>query len=314
MIVYDRESFITLRNNNYPIDDSTRKIIATLVVKPCYINKYVKHNKYSGKRSGSKYFNPKYSNPNNSNGWKTQLPKHKSIVIGTPVKTQTDKIKKNINGLLNKLSKNNLDTISHQVIEKISELDEEIITYIVECILEKAIVQPIYCPYYVKIYLDLIKYNIIFKDTIKQICNHYFTMITYYKEKLKENIQDDNYDNYCMILKNKSKKKGFSQLIGELYMNNIIDIDAIHRITTILLCNIKTLLDNNKNDEKDLIENNILCLIELLKTIQSKTVELENIDSYLEDIKFFSKNDKIIKRLKFKMMDLIDEYQDRTHG
>ena len=83
---------------------------------------------------------------------------------------------------------------------------------------------------------------------ITDICNDYFDMIKYYKQKLRENIEDTSYDAFCLIIKNKNKKKGFSQFIGELYLKGIIDLDAINKITSILVNNIKTILIDNELD------------------------------------------------------------------
>ena len=281
MITYDLDTFKNLRNNR-DIKDSVKKIISKLVVKPCFINRHIKNN-------------------NKSNGWRKTKP-----IIGKPIKNDTDKIKRNINSLLNKISKNNFNIIFKQIITNLKDGDDELFNYVIQNIFEKSIIQPFYCPFYVKLYLELIKFNTIFKKMITDICNNYFDMIKYYKQKLKENIEDTSYDTFCLIIKNKNKKKGFSQFIGELYLKGIIDLDSISKIISILINNIKTILIDN---ELDIIENNIICLSELLNTIQSSISKIENIKEHLETIKTFSKNKNIIKRLQFILMDLLDNVQ-----
>ena len=100
------------------------------------------------------------------------------------------------------------------------------------------------------------------------------------------------------------KKKGFSQFIGELYLNNIIEIDAINKITSILIDNINKIIMDN---EFDLIENNIICLTVLLNTVHKDINKLDNIKKHLKTIEGFTKNKNIIKRLQFMLMDLLDK-------
>ena len=281
MITYDRNTFKNLRNNNRDLEDSVKNTISKLVVKPCFINRHIKP-----------------SHKTNSNSWRKSKP-----IIGKPIINDIDKIKRNINSLLNKISKNNFNIIFKEIITNLKNGDDELFNYIIQSIFEKSIIQPFYCPFYVKLYLELIKFNDIFKKMITDICNDYFDMIKYYKQKLRENIEDTSYDAFCLIIKNKNKKKGFSQFIGELYLKGIINLDAINKITYILINNIKTILIDN---ELDIIENNIICLSELLNTVQSSINKIENIGEHLKTIKKFSKNKNIIKRLQFMLMDLLD--------
>ena len=221
--------------------------------------------------------------------------------------TDIDKNKRNINSLLNKISKNNFDVIFKKIICNLKDDKDELFEFIIKNIFEKSIIQPFYCPCYVKLYLELINFNNIFKDMIINICSEYFDMIKYYKKMLNENIKDTNYDTFCLIIKNKNKKKGFSQFIGELYLNNIIELDAINKIISILINNINKIITEN---EFDIIENNILCLTVLLNTIHKDINKLDNIDKYLKTIEGFSKNKKIMKRLQFKLMDLLDNIKN----
>lgn len=285
MITYSRDEFKKIRENNTELDDSIKKIISKLVIKPCFINKYAKNNNHN--------------NNNKTNKWRKPRP-----IIGKPIKNDIDKNKRNINSLLNKLSNNNFDVIFEKIIETLKEENDELFKYIIKNIFDKSIIQPFYCPCYVKLYMELITFNTIFKNMITKICEDYFDMIKYYKQMLKETIKDTNYDTFCLIIKNKNKKKGFSQFIGELYLNNIIEIDAINKITSILIDNINKIIMDN---EFDLIENNIICLTVLLNTVHKDINKLDNIKKHLKTIEGFTKNKNIIKRLQFMLMDLLDK-------
>ena len=149
-------------------------------------------------------------------------------------------------------------------------------------------------------------FDIIFKEEITLICERYFEMIKYYKDKLKETLKDDNYNSFCLIVKNKNKKKGFSQFVGELYLKQILSIEKINICTSILITNVKQILEDN---EMELLENNILCLSQLLETVHTDINKIENIDRHLKDIDNFSKNSKLIKRLQFKLMDLLNLFK-----
>ena len=289
MITYSSDEFKKLRENNNILNDNIKQIVSKLVVKPCFINKYAKSNNHK-------------SNNNKSNIWRKPRP-----IIGKPIKTDIDKNKRNINSLLNKISKNNFDVIFKKIICNLKDEKDELFEFIIKNIFEKSIIQPFYCPCYVKLYLELINFNNIFKDMIINICSEYFDMIKYYKKMLNENIKDTNYDTFCLIIKNKNKKKGFSQFIGELYLNNIIELEAINKIISILINNINKIITEN---EFDIIENNILCLTVLLNTIHKDINKLDNIDKYLKTIEGFSKNKKIMKRLQFKLMDLLDNIKN----
>jgi len=284
MITYSRDDFKKLRKNNNILDENIQKIVSKLVIKPCFINKYAKTNNHK------------------SNVWRKSRP-----VIGKPITNDIDKNKRNINSLLNKLSKNNFDVIFEKITMNLKDDNNELFNFIIKNIFEKSIIQPFYCPCYVKLYLELINFNIIFKKMITKICTDYFDMIKYYKEKINENIKDTSYDTFCLIIKNKNKKKGFSQFIGELYLNNIIELNSINKIISILINNINKIITDK---EFDIIENNIICLNELLNTIHKDINKLENIDNYLKNIENLSKNKNIIKRLRFMLMDLLDKIKN----
>jgi archaellum component FlaC len=64
-----------------------------------------------------------------------------------------------------------------------------------------------------------------------------------------------------------------------------------------------------EGDEVELLENNILCLSQLLETVRKDIRNIDSINDYLKDIDQFSKNSKLMKRLQFKLMDLLNLFK-----
>jgi len=302
MITYDSDTFKQLKNVKYELSDHVIEIISKLVIKPSLITKYVKKRVISYKQSRNR--SNKFIK-NNNNGWRT-VKTTKRPVIGKPIKTEIEKIERQVNSLLNNLTKDNFTIIFGEIKILLSKnKQEELFSYIIKNIFNKSILQPNYCPTYVRLYMELISFDDVFKKEIVIICERYFEMIKY-EENLKETLKDDNYDSFCLIVKNKSKKKGFSQFVGELYLNKILSIDKINRCTNILINNVKQILEG---DDIELLENNILCLSQLLETVREDIRNIDDINDYLKDIEQFSKNSKLIKRLQFKLMDLLNLFK-----
>ena len=303
MITYDSDTFKQLKNVDYELSDHVIEIISKLVIKPSLITKYVKKRVISYNKSRNR--SNKVINQNNNNGWRTVTATHRPV-IGKPIKTELEKIERMVNSLLNKLTKDNFTVIFCEIKTLLSKNKQaELFSYIIKNIFNKSILQPNYCPTYVRLYTELISFDDVFKKEIILICERYFEMIKY-KDNLKETIKDDNYNSFCLIVKNKSKKKGFSQFVGELYLKKILSIDKINQCTSILINNVKQILEG---DEVELLENNILCLSQLLETVRKDIRNIDSINDYLKDIYQFSKNSKLIKRLQFKLMDLLNLFK-----
>ena len=142
------------------------------------------------------------------------------------------------------------------------------------------------------------------KQIITLKCNKY-TDLTLMDESIKEDENNnDDYDTFCKKIKDKTYKVGYSQFIGELFNKGIIE-------KKLVLNNINRQIDNllellKKNDNFTLIEDNLICVCQLIITTINKLIDLEY------DIADLLKNLNIIenlitsKRLRFKIMDLVD--------
>ena len=114
--------------------------------------------------------------------------------------------------------------------------------------------------------------------------------------------EQEAYDQFCQDNLDKVFKAGYSQFIGELFNNKMIELDII--ISNIDFF-VQSLTDSVDNQE--LFENIIICITQLIKTTseQLKLIkyDYEQINKTLNSI---YKNFTGVKRLKFKLLDLCD--------
>ena len=246
----------------------------------------------------------------NNNTWRI-----KKTVFKKEIVLQTEKYESNINSLLNKLAPLNFETISKKIQSEFtnlindSELDknqiELCITNIINNIFSKAVMQIIYCPYYVKL-INILNNDYDIFNLINLKCKEYKNLIlqqTYNKnEELSAN---QKYDEFCKEVKNKVFKEGYSQFIGELFNNNIVTNDIIIEYIVFFIGNLETIFESDINDINDIIDDieyNIICCIKLLETAK---IDYNSIKDYLT--RFFNiSTKKIPKRLKFKLLDIKD--------
>ena len=246
----------------------------------------------------------------NNNTWRI-----KKTVFKKEIVLQTEKYENNINSLLNKLAPLNFETISKKIQSEFtnlindSELDknqiELCITNIINNIFSKAVMQIIYCPYYVKL-INIFNNDYDIFNLINLKCKEYKNLIlqqTYNKNK--DLSANEKYDEFCKEVKNKVFKEGYSQFIGELFNNNIVTNDIIIEYIVFFIGNLETIFESDINDINDIIDDieyNIICCIKLLETAK---IDYNSIKDYLT--RFFNiSTKKIPKRLKFKLLDIKD--------
>ena len=237
--------------------------------------------------------------------WRQCTPKS---VIGLPAKTPEEKVNREVNSWLNKLSETNFDTIFQNLIKILKENNtQEIMKQTLNNIFDKAICQPFYCPLYVKICKRLIKLNAEVIRLIDQKCTRYCTMIhtmSLNGSNGTQVVQSDvpskqTYDDYCEQVKEKSKTKGFTQFIGELYMNAMVEKQIIDTISTLFVKNIHDGVSQSSLPSIK-VEMDVMCLCTMLKTIQKNISEFHD---YKETINDFSKNRDLPPKCRFMFMD-----------
>jgi len=210
--------------------------------------------------------------------------------------SEIDKIKNELNLLLNKITTKNFETISVKIIKIYS--DNDITDYLIDILFNKSVMQPFFCPFYVKL-LKLLKNN----DIIKLINIKISEYIKISQEDLVKNNKDLSYSEFCENNSKKIFKMGYSQFVGELFLNNLLEYMVIINNINLFIDNLNNILSNNKNIE--FLEDTIICLDKLLRTVKNnfKKDDIDKINLYLT---VFIKNENLSKRFKFKLMDLKD--------
>ena len=245
----------------------------------------------------SKYFNKK-KKKFNDNRWRTTKP-----IIGTPAKTDEEKINREINSNLNKLSDDNFAVIMDKIKTIITKNNKNtIIEATINNIFQTAIMQPVYCALYVKVCKYLIEKNNIAKKFINNWCVNYYNMINK-SENIEENENNSvkiMYDKFCESIKNKRKQKGFTQFIGELYLQEILERDIIEKMNDMFIEKINSI----DTDNKDNMIKNIECFCTMIDTIIPKIKDFKDYKSIIHE---FTNNKNIIARYRFMFMDVYDK-------
>ena len=252
-----------------------------------------------------------------------------------------------INSNLNKLSPVNFDKISENIIKILenenngSEILKELIFFTINNIFKKAVFQPIYCPHYVKL-LNILDKKFLIRDLIDKKCSEYKNVTSKdnsnserntesniesntesniesntesnsksspkpksFSESLKKNINKEQikYDDFCKEIKDKKFMEGYSQFIGELYKNSMIKYVTMDASINMFFDNLYDEIE--KDSKSNEVEYLIICLTKLYTTIQNN-IRFNNREQIIDKFLYIQKKD-IIKRLKFKLMDITDK-------
>ena len=298
---YDYNFFLEIKNKNeYKLEDSLKEKIDNII-------KTIANNygiSYYDKNKNKKHNNNNNNNKNDNiileNDSKWRMGK---TVIKKTINNDVDKYKYEINSLLNKLSPKNFDTISSKILvyykKDLSKEDIHIlIINFIDSIFNKAVMQPIYCPYYVK-FLNLLdnEYNIL--SLINEKCNDYKKILN----KSPENTELNDYDKFCQDNIDKVFKCGYSQFIGELFNNKMIEDDIIKENLDLFVENLKESV--SLTDE--ILENILICMSKLISTTSQKlkkqNYKYDDIYNRINEIyNSYNKN----KRIKFKLLDMCE--------
>jgi len=205
---------------------------------------------------------------------------------------QVELIKQDINGCLNKLSLGNFDHLYPKISELMEKYDNW--DYFIDLLFNKSIIQPIFCPIYVKL-LKKINNNEMIMELLETKIKNYEDILS--NHQIRDN-SELNYDEFCQNNKNKIIKGGYSQFIGELYMFDLCKYKTI-------LTNINLFVKNIENND-DTFEDNIICLDKLSRTIKGamNIHDKYTLKKSIETI--INTNSSLTTRLKFKLMDLVD--------
>ena len=223
-----------------------------------------------------------------------------------------EKNKNEINSLLNKLSPKNFDKIVPRIQEYYKKDDERefLIESTIDNIFLKAVMQPVYCPYYVKL-LKIMNESYKKENIINNKCIEFKTI-------LKSDVQETNteavenkemslsekekYDLFCKANKEKKYKEGYSQFIGELFNNEMINVLTLEENVSLFVDSLEKSTD--ENPKSTFVEDALICICKLFDTVSNR--EKNIIKNYCERVILIKDNSDLPKRLKFKLMDLKD--------
>ena len=179
--------------------------------------------------------------------------------------------------------------------------------FLIDNIFLKAVIQPVYCPYYVKfIKLLFKKYKI---DKLLDIkCIEYKNVLNETTSKSDEGLtEQEKYDKFCEENKNKVFKDGYTQFIGELFNNNMTKIKVIIENIKFLVENFKILTktySNENTENNDLIERILSCLYKLISTTIKNINNKKAITNLITPVVDYKKNLK--KKMQFKILDIVE--------
>jgi hypothetical protein len=300
---YSYDLFFEIKSKNtYVIDPEIKCILEHVnsIIDNNYGISYHEKNKHKNKNYKNKSKNKQVPIMNEAQ-WRL-----KKTIIKKDINSDIDKYKYEINSLLNKMSPKNFDKISNKILEyyckSISKEELELLLInFIDSIFLKAVMQPIYCPYYVK-FLNILdeKYKIL--NLINEKCNNYRDIFIKSKETNDNLSKQEEYDKFCEDNLKKVFKAGYSQFIGELFNNKMIKIDIINSNINFFL---ESLNDNVENHE--MFENIIICISKLLMTTTNELKALQyNYKEIYSKFNLLYTNYNDNKRLKYKLLDLCE--------
>jgi hypothetical protein len=192
---------------------------------------------------------------------------------------------KYINNELNKVTEENISVTIQNINNKILE-NKTLLPLIIDTIINKCIYQLQYIDYYINILMELlnIESNIDIDSIIRKKSNEIFSI----------DIElEDTYDNLCKVNKNIDEFIGISILIIKLELLSVIN-DYTDNI-------IVNMMEKAKVDDNDISYKYILSLYNIFKLLDK-----DYVNRNLDKLKELSNNEKICKKNKFKIMDILD--------
>lgn len=330
------ENTYLIERSGVLIDDNFQACLKISEVYEKKISAEIK--KFNPKLNKSSGYNKYYGKDKNKGKHKKSFdfmrtPRERPVTFLNKKNGKDDELKKELNGNLNKLSNGNVKKIYQNIIELyVKNLDIFDYHHFIDILFDKAVMQPIYCPLYVKLFMELRKkYLEILPESegkaksnpekieedekemledleekedelsalIREKCNLFMKMISEFSDLEDDVLNPNDYDDFCMKNKKKVYKKGFSQFIGELYKNRFVDLNYLNSYMEALSQNIISCLDADNTN----VENASICLVQLVETTVNRRLFKNN--KCLVRIREIMQHPKLPKKLKFKFMDLL---------
>ena len=237
---------------------------------------------------------------NSNKNWRNT---YKSVIFKDNM-SDIEKRQNEIKSLLNKFSNPNFVEFKKKILIY-CDTNSELSIFTLEYIFNISMKQPIFCNLYVKLIKALVDTTPQLKTNIIDICNNYKDLVNSNNIKNNKNL---SYDDFCKNNILKQYKVGYSQLFGELFINKLIKIEVITENIIYMFNILKSILE--KQDTDNYIEDLIICINRLVITILDSMTK-EHIHNTIIDLNEIYSSPLIIKRLKFKLMDLKDMLESK---
>lgn len=285
MITYEKQEIFKVKiDNNYKLEDETLDLLRK-------IDNII-----------SKNVNTKKDNNDSGNNWR--MKKQSAVEKRKKNLSQNELVKGELNGNLNKITISNFNSLSVKILNQIKD-SKDLAEYVVDNIFKKAVVQPIYCVSYVKLIKLIIDKGFDVKISITNKCDQYTTLLK--KEEISTEDKNLNYDEFCDLMSEKKYKVGYSQFIGELYNNELMDYHVFAKNIFAFFESLETLLKIPNLDMKDPnVENTIICICSLIET-SLKGIKSDDIEFFKNKLTEFNSLKRYQRRLQFKILDLIEK-------
>jgi hypothetical protein len=244
-------------------------------------------------------FNPhKFSKNNiNFNNWKKSLSKEEE-----GKRNEHDIIFDKIRNLFNKCTNTNFDALKDKLTEYINSNDE-VLNDTISIIFTIATQQSIYCKVYAKMCKYLYNtYGETVKEQILRKCKEHFRN----HKKLEACDEEDEYDLFCRVMKQKKKFVGMFNLVSCLYHIDMVENIVIDKYVVLILSELQTNLSEDTKNEY------VECLKTIFTNVHNKmreSLEKDQLDGYINSITTLSKNPNFKNREKFKFMDILELFE-----
>jgi len=284
---YNISDFNNIKNNNniQELNNSSINII-NAISKKVGAPSYRKTPVFKKKKNDNKSFN-------NVNFVKTEF-----VVKVDENEINQDKIRE----LLNKLTNNNYKELSEEIINNIKHFiytqNDMILMDFGISIFEISSINKFWVKLYAKLFNKLIS-NF---PKMHNICVNHYTILLKIFDVIEFGDEND-YDEFCRINKENDKRRALVSFYTELYKYEILGNDEI----TQLLEKLFNLMKNTENKRvfEEVFENIAIVLNEIGEELMSEHVG-EMITENIVNILDILNKKKLSKKIKFKLLDIID--------
>jgi len=233
----------------------------------------------------------------------------------TTLKKNESGIEKDIDTLrmlLNKITESNYDEMRKNIIDLLtnvldSEPLERELVKVGESIFNIGCMNKFWSKLYAQLYRDLLD---IF-PIMTSVCEKNFASFLSLFDNIRYVPAEENYDEFCAVNKENSKRRSISSFFVHLMKNNVISSGKLANIIVILIEKFNKFIDepNKKNEIDEIGENLVILIGEGRKVLEDEYSQYSRINAFVVKVSEMRSRDHISLTSKtvFKFMDLDDE-------